>query len=251
MDIPDIAKPCAEKMEHLARVRDGGSGGRDRRRLLAMPGDRGRERGHGDHAALQRTLIFPGCKPFCMGKGGDGGTGRPVPDAVRHSHRARGERAARPASGWATASGRRACRTIRTSPSGRWRTEEAIRFGKQSYGLEDIRAPTRERPRNMAVLVKRRRLLHRRGPGNTDQARHPRHPPARGIQASVRHPRLPSLRHGRRHPRGQRQSPQAPITSQHRRSTPAQPRPAVEFFGECPGNLPVDNATGLCDYINS
>jgi len=38
------------------------------------------------------------------------------------------------------------------------------------------------------------------------------HPPARGIQAPVRHPRLPSLRPGRRHRRGPRQSPQAADT---------------------------------------
>ncbi|GEM_PF-4911153 len=217
MDISDIAKPCAEKMEHLARVRDGGSGGRDRRRLLAMPGDQGRERGHGDHAALQRTLKYSQvANHFAWAKVEMAVLAAQCPMLYATRIVREEKRAARPASGWATASGRRACRTIRTSPSGRWRIEEAIRFGKQSYGLEDIRAPTRERPRNMAVLVKRRRLLHRRGPGNTDQARHPRHPPARGIQASVRHPRLPSLRHGRRHPRGQRQSPQAPDTRRQR-----------------------------------
>ncbi len=35
----------------------------------------------------------------------------------------------------------------------RWRIEEAIRFIKQSYDLEDIRVLTYERLRNMAVLV--------------------------------------------------------------------------------------------------
>jgi hypothetical protein len=35
----------------------------------------------------------------------------------------------------------------------RWRVEEAIRFIKQSYHLEDIRVLTYERLRNMAVLV--------------------------------------------------------------------------------------------------
>ena len=35
----------------------------------------------------------------------------------------------------------------------RWRIEEAIRFVKQSYDLEDIRVLTYERLRNMAVLV--------------------------------------------------------------------------------------------------
>ena len=35
----------------------------------------------------------------------------------------------------------------------RWRIEEAIRFIKQSYKLEDIRVLSYERLRNMAVLV--------------------------------------------------------------------------------------------------
>ena len=35
----------------------------------------------------------------------------------------------------------------------RWRIEEAIRFVKQSYDLEDIRVLTYQRLRNMAVLV--------------------------------------------------------------------------------------------------
>ena len=35
----------------------------------------------------------------------------------------------------------------------RWRIEETIRFGKQSYGLEDVRVLTYERLRNMMVLV--------------------------------------------------------------------------------------------------
>jgi hypothetical protein len=35
----------------------------------------------------------------------------------------------------------------------RWRIEEAIRFTKQSYDLEDIRVLTYERLRNMVVLV--------------------------------------------------------------------------------------------------
>ena len=36
---------------------------------------------------------------------------------------------------------------------GRWRIEEAVRFIKQSYKLEDIRVLSYERLRNMAVLV--------------------------------------------------------------------------------------------------
>lgn len=35
----------------------------------------------------------------------------------------------------------------------RWRIEEAIRFVKQSYDLEDIRVLTYQRLRNLAVLV--------------------------------------------------------------------------------------------------
>ncbi len=35
----------------------------------------------------------------------------------------------------------------------RWRVEETIRFGKQSYQLEDIRVLTYERLRNLVVLV--------------------------------------------------------------------------------------------------
>ncbi len=55
LDISDIAKPYAEKMQYLApRWEHGGY----RRWLLAVPGDWGGERGGGHRAALQRAL-FP------------------------------------------------------------------------------------------------------------------------------------------------------------------------------------------------
>jgi hypothetical protein len=56
LDISDIAKPYAEKMEYLARVRDGSTGDiapfGKLRRLLAVPSDRGGERGHRHRAAV-------------------------------------------------------------------------------------------------------------------------------------------------------------------------------------------------------
>jgi hypothetical protein len=65
LDISDIAKPYARKMEYLARVRDGSTGDIadgywlcQGRWLLAVPGDRGGERGQCHRAALQRAL-FP------------------------------------------------------------------------------------------------------------------------------------------------------------------------------------------------
>ena len=59
LDLSDVVKPYGQKMEYLARVRDGSMGG-DRRRLRADAGDRRRERGAGDHAVVRRLVLKRG-----------------------------------------------------------------------------------------------------------------------------------------------------------------------------------------------
>ena len=126
---------------------------------------------------------------------------------------------------------RRACRTIRTSPSGRWRIEEAIRFGKQSYGLEDIRAPARERQRNTAVLVSAAAFF-------TALVLETR------IKLDILATHLPEA--------SARSAPEPPgVRYPAPTLRPSLHSPSVEIFGECPGNLMIDNAASLCDYIKN
>ena len=101
----------------------------------------------------------------------------------------------------------------------RWRIEEAIRFVKQSYDLEDIRVLTYQRLRNMAVLVNAVAFFTAVVLGTRIKLAISRHPSRHRRQTPVRHPQLPSLRPRRRHPRDLRQVAPTPTT---RRQRPAQ-----------------------------